>query len=438
MAAAPAGVLLALAALSLLVAGCCAAGETALLRTSRAEAARQASDGRRGAQALVAVLDLGPPAQSVLVFLRIAGVTFAVGCGVLAFDTWLVRWWVVLLVSTAVLAAFVFIATGVAPRTLARRHPLVVARLLATPVRVLVLVLGPLAAALVALGNALTPGKGLRHGPFSTEDEFRGMVELASESEVIEDEERRMIQSVFEIGDTLVREVMVPRPDVDTIEAGTTLQDAMPVFLSTGRSRIPVVGPEGLDRVAGVLYVKDVARRLHSGHAGNDLMPVERAVRPPVFVPESRTVESLLRQMRGRSANLALVVDEHGGTAGLVTIEDLVEEIVGEIADEYDREPEPLQQIGENTFVVTPRMDLDTFTATFGIDLPDEDEQEVDTIGGLLAMLLGKVPDDGDTIEQSGLELTAQCDPGHEHRLMFVQVRRLPESHTPAEEADDH
>ncbi len=437
MTAAPAGLLVALTLLLLTVAGFCAAGETAFPRTSRAEAHRQAADGRRGGLALARVLDLGPPAQNVMVFVRIACETAALVCGVLAIDRWLDRWWAVLLVSAAVLAVLTFITTGVAPRTLARQHPLVVARLLAPSVRVAALALGPFVAAVVALGNAVTPGRGFRHGPFASEDEFRGLVDIASESEVIEDEERRMIQSVFEIGDTLVREVMVPRPDVDTIEAGTTLQDAMPVFLSTGRSRIPVVGPDGLDRVLGVLYVKDVARRLHSGHTGNDLMPVERAVRPPVFVPESQTVESLLRQMRGRSANLALVVDEYGGTAGLVTIEDLVEEIVGEIADEYDREPEPLQQIGENTFVVTARMDLDTFTETFDLDLPDEDEDEVDSVGGLLALLLGKVPEDGDSIEQDGLELTAQCDPGHENRLMFVQVRRLPRPDTPAEDPDE-
>ena len=246
-----------------------------------------------------------------------------------------------------------------------------------------------------------------------------------------------MIQSVFEIGDTLVREVMVPRTDVDTIDVGTSLVEAMRVFLSTGRSRIPVIGPDGLDRVVGVLYVKDVARRLHSGHTGNEDMPVERAVRPPVFVPESQTVESLLRQMRGHSANLALVVDEYGGTAGLVTIEDLVEEIVGEIADEYDREPDPIQQLGESSFVVTARLDLDTFTETFDVDLPRGDEDEVDSVGGLLAMLLGKVPEDGDSVEHDGLELTAQCDPGHENRLIFVRVRRLPETDRPAEPEDD-
>ena len=198
-------------------------------------------------------------------------------------------------------------------------------------------VLGPLPQLLILVGNALTPGKGFREGPFASEAELRDLVDLAEENQLIEDRERMMIHSVFELGDTIVREVMVPRTDVVFIERTKTLRQAMSLALRSGFSRIPVIG-EGIDDVLGVVYLKDIVRRTYVHRDGESVEKVDSVMRPAVFVPESKPVDELLREMQAQQTHVAIVVDEYGGTAGLVTIEDVLEEIVGEITDEYDVE----------------------------------------------------------------------------------------------------
>ena len=229
-----------------------------------------------------------------------------------------------------------FVVVGVSPRTLGRQHSDSVA-LLASPLIVgLRTFLGPVARVLIALGNAVTPGRGYRDGPFQSESELRDLVDLAGESSVIEAGEREMIHSVFELGDTVAREVMVPRTDMVTIDGEKTLRSAMSLFLRSGFSRIPVVG-DGSDDILGLLYFKDVVRRVNADQESGSL-PVTAQMRPMHYVPESKPVDDLLREMQRDQSHFAVVVDEYGGTAGLVTIEDIIEEIVGEIADEYDRE----------------------------------------------------------------------------------------------------
>jgi CBS domain containing-hemolysin-like protein len=280
-------------------------------------------------------------------------------------------------------------------------------------------VVGPLTRLLVAIGNAITPGKGMRDGPFASEAELRELVDMAQATDLIEAGERRMIHSVIDLGDTLAREVMVPRTDVVSIERGTPLHDAMSLFLRSGYSRVPVSG-DSQDDLLGILYLKDVARRLHDQPDDAPSQQVEGVMRPPVFVPDSKPVDALLREMQ-HAGHAAIVVDEYGGTAGLVTIEDIIEEIVGEIADEYDLDEPEVESLGAGSHRVSARLHLDELGELFGVEIEDE---EVDTVGGLLAKALGAVPIAGSQARAHGLVLTAERVEGRRHRLATVLVRR--------------
>ena len=427
----PSGLLVMLGLLLVVVAGLFAAAETALVRISRAEAARLVAEGRRGAAALQAVLVDSAPAINVTIFLRVAAEGGAAVCVALVVDAAVDRWWAVLLIATAVMAAILFVLVGVSPRTIGRQHPERVALAIAPLLRAVGTFLGPLARLLVILGNAVTPGPGYRQGPFASESELRDLVDLATESQVIKAGERRMIHSVFELGDTIVREVMVPRTDTVTVERGTTLRKAVSLFLRSGFSRIPVVN-EDLDDPLGILYLKDVTRRLHTGGAAASSDLVEQVMRPPAFVPESTPVDALLRQMQRDSTHVALVIDEYGGTAGLVTIEDLVEEIVGEIADEYDRERPNVESLEEGTYRVSSRLSIDELAELFDVEI---EEDEVDSVGGLLAKALGKVPIPGASANVAGLHLTAERREGRRNRIATVLVR-LEDTSEPATRSD--
>jgi CBS domain containing-hemolysin-like protein len=418
---APAGWLAALAVLLVVLAGVLAAAEAALERITRPEAARMVGDGRRGAAAVQQVVADLPPYVSVSTFLRVTAETGAAVCATLAVARWLGEWWAVLVVTVLVMGVGTFVLVGVGPRTLGRQHAEPVALAVVPALRGLSRVLAPLARALVALGNAVTPGRGYRDGPFSTEDELREMVDLASESAVIEAGERRMIHSVFELGDTLVREVMVPRTDMVTIERGTPLRKAMSLFLRSGFSRVPVVG-ESVDDLLGVLYLKDVTRAVHEDRDAGDRATVEELMRPAVFVPDSKPVDDLLREMQRDSNHVAIVVDEYGGTAGLVTIEDVLEEIVGEIADEYDREMPGIERLEDGRYRVSARLGIDELAELFEVEI---EEEEVDSVGGLLAKALGKVPIPGARGEVAGLELIAERRGGRRNRIATVLARRM-------------
>jgi CBS domain containing-hemolysin-like protein len=334
--------------------------------------------------------------------------------------------WPPLLVSIGVMGVLSFVLVGVSPRTLGRQHADRIA-LLAAPVLVwLRRVLGPVARLLVALGNAMTPGEGYRDGPFDSEAELRDLVDLAGESALIEAGEREMIHSVFELGDTVVREVMVPRTDMVTIDQDRTLKQAMSLFLRSGFSRIPVVG-DGPDDVLGLLYFKDVARRVNAD-AGAGKVHVLHAMRPVNHIPESKPIDDLLREMQRGQFHFAVVIDEYGGTAGLVTIEDILEEIVGEIADEYDREPPGVEQLADGTTRVPATMHVDDLAELFDVTI---EEEEVDTVGGLLGKTIGLVPIPGSHGEVAGLLLTAERMAGRRHRIATVIVQRLDEQNHP-------
>jgi CBS domain containing-hemolysin-like protein len=281
-------------------------------------------------------------------------------------------------------------------------------------------ILGPVARLMVALGNAVTPGRGFRDGPFESEAELRDLVDMAGESLMIEAEEREMIHSVFELGDTVVREVMVPRTDMVTTDQERTLRQAMSLFLRSGFSRIPVLG-SGPDDVLGLLYFKDVARRINADPDAAAL-PAHHQMRPARYIPDSKPIDDLLREMQRDQNHFAVVIDEYGGTAGLVTLEDILEEIVGEIDDEYDREAPGVEKLEDGSIRVPATMHVDDLAELFGMTI---EEDEVDTVGGLLGKTIGLVPIPGSHGEVAGLSLTAERMAGRRHRIASVVVRRL-------------
>jgi len=282
-------------------------------------------------------------------------------------------------------------------------------------------VLGPLPRLLIVIGNAITPGPGFREGPFSTETELREMVDFAEASSVIESEERKMIHSVFELGDTIAREVMVPRNDVVYIERYKNLRQTMSLFLRSGFSRVPVVD-ENLDDVVGFAYLKDIVRRDFEAPDVEFTQRIDEVMRPAYFVPESKPVDDLLREMQAGRQHIAVVVDEYGGTAGLVTIEDVLEEIVGEITDEYDEEEVAVERLDDGTVRVSSRYPIDDLDELFGFDVEEED---IDSVGGLMAKHLGRVPIPGSSVEAHGLRFDAEGPAGRRNKVATVLIRRV-------------
>jgi CBS domain containing-hemolysin-like protein len=426
----PRALLVVLAILLIGVGGLIAAAEAAVSRVSRSTVTDLVAEGRPASRSLALVVADTAPYLSVATFLRVVSESGAAVMITIVCAGWLHSWWSVLLVAGGIMTVLSFVLGGVSPRTVGRQHAVIVS-LVAAPLLVwLSRLLGPVAHLLVALGNSVTPGRGYRDGPFASESELRDLVDLAGENSVIEASEREMIHSVFELGDTVVREVMVPRTDMLVIERGKHVRQAFSLFLRSGFSRVPVVG-EGPDDVLGVLYLKDVARRVNADPAAQHVT-VEQLMRPAVFVPDSKPADDLLREMQRDQTHLAIVVDEYGGTAGLVTIEDILEEIVGEITDEYDREAAMVERLDDGSVRVPAVLHLDDLGELFDIEIEDDD---VDTVGGLLAKALGRVPIAGAHAEVHGLELTAEGRAGRRNRIAAVVVRRVGEDEVDGDSA---
>jgi CBS domain containing-hemolysin-like protein len=248
--------------------------------------------------------------------------------------------------------------------------------------------------------------------------ELRGLVDYLERRDGIEPGEREMVRSVFELGDTIVREVMVPRPDMVFVEADKTVELALSLALRSGFSRVPVAG-ENTDDVVGIAYLKDLVSWSHEHPGAEATEKVATTMRPASFVPDSKPVDELLRQMQARRIHLAIVIDEYGGTAGLVTIEDILEEIVGEITDEYDNEQPPVEWLDGGAARVTARLPVAELGELFGVSVLAED---VETVAGLLAHELGRVPIAGSTAEVSGLRLTAENLAGRRNKIGTVLV----------------
>jgi CBS domain containing-hemolysin-like protein len=413
-------VLLILAAVLVMVAGILAGAEAAVSRVRLVRANELVEEGVRGSKALAAIAAEPARYVNVLLFLRLACMTMATSLVVVVCIGFWGSSWTAVLVAAASMLVVNYVVVGVAPRTLGRQQPVRVGLATAGVVRVLARVLSPLTRLLILVGNAITPGKGFRDGPFSSEAELRELVDLAQADQVIEDDERQMIHSVFELGDTVVREVMVPRTDMVFIERGKTLRQALSLGLRSGFSRIPVVG-EGLDDVVGLVYLKDVARRSFDHRDAESIERVESLMRPVTAVPDSKPVDELLREMQAARVHMAVVIDEYGGTAGLVTIEDILEEIVGEIADEYDVESPEVVAHSDGSYRIPSRLPVDDLAELIGVRLKDE----VDTVGGLFAERLGVVPIPGASIEVGDYRLTAEAAQGRRNRISTVLVEPL-------------
>ena len=423
------GWLLALAVALVCTAGLLAGTEAALARVSRVRVEELVREERRGADRLAAVV--ADPARylNMVLLLRISCELVATVIVADLCVSWLDETWRAYVVAAVLMIVVSYVVVGVGPRTLGLQHADRVALAGAAVIHPVTRVFGPLPRLLIRLGNALTPGRGFREGPFASEAELRDLVDLAEQRSLIEPDERQMIHSVFELGDTLVREVMVPRTDIVFIERDKTLRQALTLALRSGFSRIPVVG-ENEDDVVGIAYLKDIVRRVQEHREGEAVETVGSVMRSATYVPDSKPIDELLREMQARQIHLAVVIDEYGGTAGLVTIEDILEEIVGEIADEYDVETPRVEWLDESTARVTARLPVEDLAELFEVEI---DVEEVDTVGGLLAYALGRVPIEGSMAEIAGLSLKAESIAGRRNRIGTVLVHRVRE---PAEAED--
>ncbi|MEV1019117.1 hemolysin family protein [Streptomyces sp. NPDC050264] len=405
------------------VAWLAACAEAGIARTSSFRAEEAVRSGRRGNAKLAQVAADPTRYLNVALLVRVACEMAAAALVTYACLEEFAATWQALLVAIGVMVLVSYVAVGVSPRTIGRQHPLNTATAAAYVLLPLARVMGPIPPLLILIGNALTPGKGFRRGPFASEAELRAMVDLAEKESLIEDEERRMVHSVFELGDTLVREVMVPRTDLVVIERYKTIRQALTLALRSGFSRIPVVG-ESEDDVVGIVYLKDLVRKTHINRDAEAEL-VSSAMRPATFVPDTKNAGDLLREMQQLRNHVAVVIDEYGGTAGIVTIEDILEEIVGEITDEYDRELPPVEELGDDRFRVTARLDIGDLGELYGIE--EYDDEDVETVGGLLAKALGRVPIAGASSvvtlpDTRQLRLTAEAAAGRRNKIVTVLV----------------
>jgi CBS domain containing-hemolysin-like protein len=390
--------------------------EASLARLNRARVQVLVAEGRRGARALAELAGdpraFVTPVRLLTVLCLLVQATLVGVVGERLFGV------VGLVAAAAVNVIVVFVLGESAPKTWAVLHPEPAALMTAGPVRFVVR-LPPvrlLSRALIAVTNLVVPGKGLEEGPYMSEEELLAAAELGVEEGVIEADERVLIESIIEFGDTVVREVMVPRPDMVTVDTSFRLADVMEVALLNGYSRLPVRG-EGIDDVVGLVYAKDLMR---AERDGKEHEQVAGFLRPPRFVPETKRVPELLREMQRDQFHMAVVVDEYGGTAGLVTLEDLIEELVGEIVDEFDVEDPLIEPLPGGALRVHARAPLDEINDLLDAQLPEGDW---DTIGGLLYRELGHVPYEGESVDIDGWRLVAQRIQGR--RIGRVRISRI-------------
>lgn len=404
------------AVLLVIFGGLLAAADAALSVLSRADLLEIAASSRSHRSLTIIAADVGAHINAVN-FTRVVAETTAAVLVTLVFASVFPPLWLALLASAFIMTLTSFVLVGSSPRSVGRVHSRTVVRLSAWTVHALRLGLGPVAAALVAIGNRVTPGRTVS---FSSEEQLLSMVDEATERDVIEEDDRELIHSIFEFSETVIREVMIPRTDMITINGDETVGAAMGLFFSRGVSRVPVIG-ENVDEVLGVLYLRDVARLTYERPKGISGIRLAALVRPALFIPESKKADETLRQMQLESNHLAMVVDEYGGISGLVTLEDLIEELVGDISDEYDQEVVEIEDLGAGRYRVSARLPVDELGELFSIELDDDD---VDSVGGLLGKALGRLPLAGSVATYSGLILTAERTEGRRKRLSTVLVER--------------
>ncbi|MEJ6494376.1 MAG: hemolysin family protein [Actinomycetes bacterium] len=411
---------LVIAAIMVLSAAGLVAAETALARVSKATVEQLRKDGDRRAGRLIKLLDDRAKYVNSLLFANLTLSTISVVLVTTAFLQIFADDTTSLIVTSVVMVLVGYILLGVAPQTVGRQKADAIALATVRLTQLITFVFGPLSKLFIVVGNAITPGQGFREGPFSTQAELRELVDMAGADSVIEDDERQMIHSVFELGDTVARELMVPRTEMVWIETHKTLRQALSLGLRSGYSRIPVVG-EGIDDIVGVIFVKDIARRVFEHQESQSTERVSDLMRPAFMVPDSRNVDVLLRDMQNARTHLAVLVDEYGGTAGLITIEDVIEEIVGEIADEHDALGSEIEELANGEYRISSRLSVSDLAELLEIEI---DEEGVDTVGGLMAKQLGIVPIPGAVVEISNWTLTAESTAGRRHRIDTVLISR--------------
>ena len=424
----PTAALIACAVIVLALGALLSAGESALLRFTRAAADDLIEEGRRGAARVRRLAEHRTRVLGALSVARVAVDMLAAVLITLAASGLVRTWWQVLALALLANIILLGVVVGFSPRTYGRRNP---------------------AATLLALGGLLTwvdvlaaPQRRLvsrtrrpESAPTDAEtreavnEDLREMIDEIGETDTIEDEDREMMRSVVELGQTLVREVMVPRTDMVTIDAHKPASAAMRLFIRSGYSRVPVIG-EDADDVRGILYLKDVLRRL-AAHPEHEALAVAGFARDAEYVPETKPADDLLREMQTGCFHMALAVDEYGGTAGLVTMEDLLEEVVGELTDEHDPELPEVVEVAPGTYRVPARLALDELGELFDLEIDDDD---VDTVGGLLTKAIGRVPLPGAAGDTQGVHLQAEEATGRRRQVSTILASRTP---VPEEDTDD-
>ncbi|MDO5668774.1 MAG: hemolysin family protein [Corynebacterium sp.] len=402
--------------------------ESAVSSISRARVEGMVKDEVGGSRALLKVIDHRADNINLLILLKtVLDATAAVFAAALARDVFESEVWAIVLAIVAV-ALITYAVVGVFARTMGRKNPYSISLRSAVVLQAVAYVLGPIARILIWVGNLIAPGSGFRHGPYATEVELREMVDIAQEHGIVEVEERRMIQSVFDLASTTARQVMVPRTEMIWIEDGKHAGQATTLCVRSGHSRVPVVG-ENIDDILGVVYIKDLVRHTYHLTDGGASVAVTEVMRPPTFVPDSKNLDELLHEMQRDKIHMAMLVDEYGGIAGLITMEDILEEIVGEIADEYDiAEVAPIELIGDRTYRAVSRLSLedlqDQIDDDYDIEIhfTEEIEDQVESVGGLIGYEIGRVPLPNSTVETCGLRLTAE---GGRDRRGRMRVRSV-------------
>lgn len=402
--------------------------DAAINTVSLARVTEMVREERPGAVRLAAVMSDRPRYISLVVLLRIVCEIVATVLLVAYLTQHMSLGWA-LLSAAVIMSITSFVLIGVGPRTVGRQNAYTIALSSALGLQAISVLLMPISRLLILIGNAVTPGRGFRNGPFASEIELREVVDLAQQRGVVADDERRMIQSVFELGDTVAREVMVPRTEMVWIEKDKHAGQATTLAVRSGHSRIPVIG-ENVDDVLGVVYLKDLVERTYTSTTGGRDTSVADVMRPAVFMPDTKPLDDLLREMQRSRNHMALLVDEYGAIAGLVTIEDVIEEIVGEIADEYDdAEIAPVEKLDEDCYRVSARLPIDDLGELFGVEFDEDLVDDVDSVGGLLAVDLGRVPLPGAEVFSHGLKLRAEggWDQRGRVRVNTVLVQRDPQ-----------
>lgn len=399
--------------------GLFAAADAAVMALSRADLTALAEKSRRSARAIRAI-EAEPAAHlNAMSFVRVLAETTAAVVITATFAGLFDNLWVTLISAAFAMTAVTFVLVGSSPRTVGSHHPEAVLRFAAPLVRFARVVLGPLAAGLIRLGDRVTPGRA-SGGRIRDEQQLLSMVDQAAESEVLEADDREVIHSVLEMSGTVVREIMVPRTDMVTVDVESTVAQALEQMVESRHSRLPVI-TDDVDEVLGVLYLRDLSAFALRHAAELHDAPARELMKPAQFIPESQKADDAMREMQHKANHLALIVDEYGGIAGLITLEDLVEELIGDIRDEHDRHVLPIQEIEPGVYRVSARLEIDELGDLFEIELDDDD---VDTAGGLFTKLNGALATPGDSVTISGIEMRAEVTQRKTRNLVSLIVRR--------------